>query len=404
MRYLLNYETNYLMTSFSLILIITTLLIAYGAFEYFKHQRILKKIPIRIHVNGTRGKSSVTRLIGAGLRAGGHRSITKVTGTFPRLIMPDGTEVAIHRKEKANILEQLNIIKFCSKQKANVLIIECMALQPQYQKITEQQMVKATIGVITNIRLDHLDVMGPTLDDVAKALSGTIPSNSKFFTAEDRYYTFAKKIAEKRKSESHQSKASTISDEDMVGFRYIEHKANVALALDICTYLGVDREIALAEMKKTMPDEGALTKAIVTSEGKSISFYNAFAANDPESSLMLWQSITQQLRPEETTVILLNTRHDRQDRARQLIEMIGSKMDFDYLGLIGESSDLVKEMALKNKIPLNKIIIIGDISTEDKYNQIFDTIKENATVVGIGNMGAGGAELAKYYELKSKNK
>jgi poly-gamma-glutamate synthase PgsB/CapB len=392
------------MSSFTIISIITFILVAYGAIEYLKHQLILKKIPIRIHVNGTRGKSSVTRLIGAGLRAGGHRSITKVTGTFPRLIMPDGTEVAIYRKEKANILEQLNIIKFCSKQKANVLIIECMALQPQYQKITEQQMVKATIGVITNIRLDHLDVMGPTLDDVAKALSGTIPSNSKFFTAEDRYYTFTKKIAEKRNSISHQSKASTVSDEEMVGFRYIEHKINVALALDICESLGVNREIALAEMKKTMPDEGVLTKSDVIEGGKNISFYNAFAANDPESSLMLWDSIVQQTKPEVDKMILLNTRHDRQDRARQLIEMIASKMQFEYVGLIGESCDLVKEMALKNKVPLDKIVLIGDVSKEEKYEQIANSVGENAIVVGIGNMGAGGAELAKFYEFKSKNK
>lgn len=392
------------MISFGFILVITVLLLFYGFTEYSRHQKILKSIPIRIHVNGTRGKSSVTRLIGAGLRAGGHRSITKVTGTFPRLIMPDGTEVAIHRKEKANILEQLDIIKFCSRQKANVLIIECMALQPQYQRITEQQMVKATIGVITNIRLDHLDVMGPTLDDVAKALSGTIPSNSSFFTAEDRYYNFSKKIAEQRKSTSHQSKPSTISDEDMEGFRYIEHKANVALALDICVSLGVEREIALTEMKKTMPDEGALTVSNVFSGDKTVAFYNAFAANDPESSLMLWESITRTNSPEEETIILLNTRHDRQDRARQLVEMIASKMEFDFIGLIGESSDLVKEMALKSGIPDNKIVKIGDKTPEEKYYEIFEAIKNKGVVVGIGNMGAGGAELAKFYELKTKNK
>ena len=45
--------------------------VAAGIFESRKHQANLKKISVRIHVNGTRGKSSVTRLIAAGLNAGG---------------------------------------------------------------------------------------------------------------------------------------------------------------------------------------------------------------------------------------------------------------------------------------------------------------------------------------------
>ena len=36
-----------------------------------------------VHVNGTRGKSTVCRLIDAGLRAGGVRVFCKTTGTDP---------------------------------------------------------------------------------------------------------------------------------------------------------------------------------------------------------------------------------------------------------------------------------------------------------------------------------
>ena len=189
------------MLSFYIILSLTIALVLYGAIEYQLHQKHLKSIPVRIHINGTRGKSSVTRLVGAGLRAGGYRTITKVTGTFPRIILPDGSEAVVHRKEKANILEQLDIIKYCSQQEANILIIECMALQPIYQKITEHQMIKATHGVITNIRLDHLDVMGPTLNDVAKAICGTIPKKSTLFTSEGRYLDYMQKVANKRKNQ-----------------------------------------------------------------------------------------------------------------------------------------------------------------------------------------------------------
>ena len=58
--------TRKLMT---VLIVATMLLVGFWIHEYWRHQRNVKAIPIRIHVNGTRGKSSVTRLIAAGLRA-----------------------------------------------------------------------------------------------------------------------------------------------------------------------------------------------------------------------------------------------------------------------------------------------------------------------------------------------
>lgn len=382
---------------------LTTTGIALAIWEYFRHQSYVNSIPVRIHINGTRGKSSVTRLVGAGLRAGGFKTVTKVTGTFPRLIMSDGTEAAIHRKEKANILEQLNVIKYAAKQKSDVLILECMALRPNYQFICEHQMVKATHGVITNIRLDHLDVMGPTLDEVAEALCCTIPKKTKLFTSEDRCFNYMRNIAQKRKSEIYQSLGEKVTEEEMKGFRYIEHKANVDLALEICESLGVDRNVALSEMKTTVPDEGVLTKSVIKSNDKVVNFYNGFAANDPESTLMIWNAIEGSHSDGEERIILLNTRKDRQDRARQLVEAIASNMEFEKIALIGESCELVEEMALKVNIPLNKIVNIGLESSEDQFTQLIEATNKESIILGVGNMGVGGADLAKYFENKHQD-
>ena len=387
------------MLSLTIISGLTLLLIAYGAVEYQQHQKHLKAIPVRIHINGTRGKSSVTRLVGAGLRAGGLKTITKVTGTFPRIILTDGSEAVVHRKEKANILEQLDIIKYCAQQQADVLIIECMALQPAYQKITEHQMIKSDIGVITNIRLDHLDVMGPTLHNVAEAICGTIPKKTKLFTCEERYLNYMQKIASKRKTELHQSQASTISNKDMVGFSYIEHKENIALALDICSYLGIAKNIALPEMKKNIPDEGVLRRFTVLDKNKRIYFYNALAANDPESTIMIWNAIKSQAEEEEHFMFVLNTRKDRQDRAQRLVEMIGL-LDADSIGLVGETLDLVVAMCLKQHITRENIHAIGEKTTAQQYRDICNASHEKTTVIAIGNMGVGGAELAQYFEQK----
>ena len=55
------------------------LLLVLGIIEFKVHTNNLSKIPIRIHVNGSRGKSSVVRLIAAGLRSGGLKTIGKTT-------------------------------------------------------------------------------------------------------------------------------------------------------------------------------------------------------------------------------------------------------------------------------------------------------------------------------------
>src|SRR5436305_1937052 len=44
--------------------------IAWMRFAAWRHRRQLRRIPIRIHVAGTRGKSTTTRLIAAGPQAG----------------------------------------------------------------------------------------------------------------------------------------------------------------------------------------------------------------------------------------------------------------------------------------------------------------------------------------------
>ena len=151
----------------ALICIILVLFIL-GLIESRLHKISLNKIPVRIHVNGTRGKSSVTRLISAGLRAGGIRTFAKTTGTAPRIIDSEGKDRIIHRLRSASIGEQIKLMHLFSKEKPDAIVMECMAVQPEYQWISEHQMIQSHIGVITNARPDHLEEMGPTIDDVKK--------------------------------------------------------------------------------------------------------------------------------------------------------------------------------------------------------------------------------------------
>src|SRR5579863_2125853 len=72
----------------------------------WRHRRHLRVVPVRIHVAGTRGKSTTTRLIAAGLRADSRRVVAKTTGTEPRIILPDGSEAPWRRRGPASVREQ----------------------------------------------------------------------------------------------------------------------------------------------------------------------------------------------------------------------------------------------------------------------------------------------------------
>ncbi len=133
----------------TVITILFSVVIIFLFIEYQIHLHNLNSIRFRIHVNGTRGKSSVTRLIAGALREHGIRTYAKTTGTLPRMIMEDGREYPIYRPSGANIIEQLRIVSLAARNKADAIVVECMALQPILQSITELKFIRATHGVIS---------------------------------------------------------------------------------------------------------------------------------------------------------------------------------------------------------------------------------------------------------------
>lgn len=377
------------------------ILIIYAVFEYQHQQRYRKKIPIVIHVNGTRGKSSVTRLITAGLQAGNIKTIAKTTGSAPRIILENGNEIPIIRYFGPNIKEQLKIFRFASKRNIKALVLECMAINPEYQWITEQKMTKSDIGVITNIRLDHLDLMGPGIKNVAYSICNTLPKNGKAFTSEQKLFPFMKQISDKQKIDLKFVESNNATDEDMKGFPYIEHKENVALALEVCDSCGVKKAIALNGMKRVNPDIGATQLFILKNDNKEIYFAHSFAANDPESTTFVMKYIKTLHKEIEFTGIILNTRADRMFRSKQLIKML-QDIHFDMLYLIGEQTPTIKSYALKHNISSNIIQDLGWISGETLINKITELKPKRILLIGIGNIGGNGGIILRYFSEKGE--
>lgn len=156
-----------------------------GVVEQRRHYANLAHIPNRVLVNGIRGKSSITRLCAGALRGGGLVTVAKTTGTAARFIHPDATEEPVHRKFGiANVVEQIGIVRRAAAYRPHALVMECMAVMPALQEINQSKLIQSTIGVLCNVREDHVAEMGPTLDDIARSLSRSMPHGGICVTAE----------------------------------------------------------------------------------------------------------------------------------------------------------------------------------------------------------------------------
>ncbi len=385
-----------------LVFLLLGILIAYGLFEYQRHYFNIRRIPNRIHVNGTRGKSSVTRLIGGGLKGAGKRVFIKTTGTKPRTISVSGVEQPIHRVGKANIIEQLRVVREAVAQKADYIVIECMAVQPDLQYLTEKQMVRSTVGVLTNAREDHLDVMGPTVADVAESLCNSLPKKGLVYTTEYQFLDTIKRRAARLNSEVKYIDPQTVDNDAMRGFSYLEHKSNVALALAVCDHYGIDKQTALQGMYSIQPDPGVLHKFSIQVNGKSLEFVNAFAANDPDSYKAIWDMLHIHREPGMKLIVLVNSRRDRVQRAEQLGEFIARSLEADFFVVSGEYTRALVHKAIHCGLPAANIKDLGGHSAEQVFNYIAGITEKNALVVGIGNIVGLGEEIVNHFVSKGR--
>ncbi len=374
-------------------------LIVLGVAELILHRQRLGRIPVRIHVNGTRGKTSVTRLIAGGLREAGVRCVVKTTGTVPRFVLPNGREVPVYRPAGANIIEQKQAVAMAAAQRAEAVIVECMALQPQLQWLSESKLIRATHGVITNARPDHLDVMGPTEDDVAHALAATVPVGGVFFTAERTHRPFFQQVCEDRGTKFRGSEqiSSPVTDEDLEGFSYLEHRENVELALSVCEELGVDNETALRGMWRAKPDPGAMTEADVEFFGRRIVFVNGFAANDPISTQYIWEQSLRRHQELDRRIAVFNCRSDRADRSEQLAKSYSRWTQADEVVLLGTGQFIFAREAVKSGLDPTRLVFVDRTHPADIFEILLGLAESSALVMGLGNIAGPGLALAEYF-------
>jgi poly-gamma-glutamate synthase PgsB/CapB len=384
----------------------TTLgLVALGAGEWAWHRRNLSAIPIRVHVNGTRGKSSVTRLIAAGLRHAGVITCAKTTGTLARMILPDGRELPITRTTRPNVAEQVRVVAMARDLGAQALVLECMALRPALQWLCEHKLVRATHGVLTNVRPDHLDVMGPHESDVARALCGMVPPGGQMYTAEVRWRGIVEMACADRGTT-----LLAVTPEESAGvdaavlarFRYTEHPENVALALRVLHGLGVPRETALSGMANADADPGALMEYSLDFFGRKLVFVNGFAANDPVSTGKIWAEMAAKHAALGRRIAIFNCRDDRLDRSVQLGQAMVHWPAPDHIVLMGSGAYIFARAAVRAGLDASKLVFVGDAQPAETFEAVVGLVDEAGFIMGLGNIGGHGLGLVQYFRNRAR--
>ncbi|MCX6558937.1 MAG: Mur ligase family protein [Candidatus Aminicenantes bacterium] len=312
-------------------------LAALGA-ERVRLEAFCRRIPLRIAVTGTRGKSTVTRLVAAALRADGRIVLAKTTGSRPALIGPGGEETEIRRPGPPSILEQRSVVRAAVRMRADALVAEMMSIGPETLRAEAGKILRPHILVVTNARLDHREEMGRTREEIAATLARAfIPGVVAFLPEEEMLPIYAE--AARRVG----CRLTPISGDPaerrpvVTGGAAVEFPVNIRLAEAVARYCGVDDGRLKAGLAAAAPDFGSLKawRLRIPEFSPPACAVSLFAANEPESTALSLERLALAFPGlPERRVAVLAFRADREDRTRQWLEAAGRGFFKAFAGIM----------------------------------------------------------------------
>ena len=359
-------------------------------------------MPRRVAVTGTRGKSGVTRLVAAGLRASGAKVLAKTTGSKPVVILPDGSEREIARPGPASVREQVHLVEMAASVGADTLVTEMMSIGEEALAVESRRILRPTALVVTNVRLDHLDEMGRDRDAVARTMSAAVLERGEVFMPAEEAHPAFEAASARRGSRLHRIGPGPENGVLPPG----EFEPNRRLARAVLVSMGLDEPTIERGFREAAPDSGSLR--IVEGEfgdpPRPAVCVSLFAANDPGSSrTALRQALGAFERGERPLVAILALREDRGDRTLQWVRAAkeGFFGDFAAVFLAGPTA----------RAALRKLRRAGGGSSGPRFalaeertpaalmDRIVLAVGEEPIVVGLGNfVGLGEALVSHWLE------
>jgi poly-gamma-glutamate synthase PgsB/CapB len=376
-------------------------LLIYFVGETLVLARRRRSVPLRICVTGTRGKSTVTRLLAAVLREAGYRVLAKTTGSKPVLILPDGAEREIARRGRPTILEQKGVLRRASRIGADAVVAEMMSIRGENLRAESRAIFRPGLLLVTNVRLDHLDDMGRSKEEIAATFAEAIPAGARMFVPAAEAYPVFAATARSRGTEMVAVSAVVPAGAPLPA-PPDEFPDNLRLVEAATASLGITPSVIASGFAKARPDFGSLRVWRAPAvEGRAALFLaSAFAANEPESSALALAALRRRFPGlPAKTVGLLNLRADRGDRTLQWLGAIrdGFFGSFERLVFIGDHAGALSRLARAGKLTKIPAAGFSERDPDRIMARLRTLISEESLVVGLGNIGGQGAALVELW-------
>lgn len=353
---------------------LTAVLLVLGLVEARRHRKNLNDVPIRILVNGTRGKTTLARLLVASLNVQGIRTMGRTTGSEATIIYPDGSVKPIVRKRRARVYELVPFFREVSLESSRgvssglgpvqCVVVECMALQAENQVAFRDWLVRPTHVFITNTYVDHVPEMGPTRESTAQVLGLSVPKGASLYVSDSFYDGLDAKVV-------HVCEEVPIEDP-------LIHPSCMAMAWAFLKDMGFGIETLQVGVSAFVPDKGLLEPFPLRGGGV---FVPSFSVNDEtcmEETIRKWSSSCG-----GKVNVVFNNRKDREQRILL------------FKNVLSRVCDLVDDVLVIGDYPKKVAFYIGYGAVPCSVEEVFDKVSSSsgAVFVGLGNIKGAGEEL-----------
>jgi poly-gamma-glutamate synthase PgsB/CapB len=312
-------------------------------------------------------------------------------------------------------------MNLASKLGADTLVSELMSIGEECLAAESGRIIRPGILALTNVKLDHLDEMGHSKEDIARTLSSAFPQGGMVFVPREEVYPVFEERASRlgirmipvegppgREDDIPVRDANPeVQEEGSSGPAFPrEFEPNHRLAYEILTSLGLSRNEALRGMSRARPDFGSLRiwSTRLVNPARLTYFVNAFAANDPESTSVVMEEIKVILSLDSRSLFgILCLREDRGDRTMQWIRAAeeGFFAGFERVAVLGAPARAAL-VQLRRKLGPGggKFFRPSDPAPETAVTRLASAAQRESVVIGLGNIVGAGERIIRYWEKK----
>lgn len=367
-------------------------------------RRRRETVPLRIAVTGSRGKTTVARLLASVLREEGRTVLAKTTGSEPAYVFPDGSEHEIHRLGAPSIIEQKRLLRRAARMGADVVVAEVMAVRPEYHRVEGREILRPHLVLVTNFHPDHLEAQGESRASVARVLALAVPPGARVLVPEEEWEeVFRRTVEDEGGRVEKVLSGSGPPAEGPGGFG-----SNLDLVGGAARSLGIGDEVLRDGVRRARGDLGALRlwKYTLPGAGGSWTVVNAFAANDPESTFRIHDRVLDRMGVSaETCTGLLSLRPDRGDRTLQWVEALaaGGLERFGRLLVAGLHARALRHR-LRREPGAGKVEVLGPGRPVAVMEKVMASgpggpvSGSGGLVFGFGNIAGLGESLVRHWD------